>query len=58
MNCNEFPDLRRDYLERRIFLKRQLISLTEKEIEVLSKELTDQKECCDFGAPQQQGEAV
>ncbi len=39
----EFKCLRRDYLERKIFLKHQLIQLTEKEIEAIQDELRKDK---------------
>jgi hypothetical protein len=35
----KFAGLKRDYLERKIFLKRQLIFLTEKEIEIIERDL-------------------
>ncbi len=35
-----FVSLRRDYLERKLFLKRQLIALTQLEIETLEKEIS------------------
>lgn len=34
-----FAGLKKDYFERKIFLKRQLIHLTEKEIETIEREL-------------------
>jgi hypothetical protein len=35
-----FISLQQDYLERRIFLKKQLVALTQLEIEALEKNLT------------------
>jgi len=39
----ELEGFQKDYLERKIFLKKQLIFLTEKEIEILEKELCKNK---------------
>jgi hypothetical protein len=41
MRDQEAKNLQRDYLERRIFLKRQLIQFTEKEIKALEDELNN-----------------
>jgi len=38
-----FAGLKKDYLERKIFLKRQLILITEKEIEAIERDLQGNK---------------
>lgn len=38
-----FAGLKKDYLERKIFLKRQLILITEKEIETIERDLQGNK---------------